>query len=184
MKKEKRKACLGRSEKGKRKTPKRKGEVAEAAFLSKATELGFDVAKPWGDSSPFDFIVCTGLRCWRVQVKAAWQRRGKRFEVRCSGNRHITYTKDEIDFLVAYIVPEKLWYVVPVEGMAGLAALWLCPRPESRSRFEIYREAWCLMACPRDGECSPEILVRRGCAEGTGKCRFGRGEKSRSLDSA
>jgi len=48
-----------------------KGEAGEAAFLNKATGLGFDVAKPWGDSSPFDFIVCTGLRCWRVQVKTS-----------------------------------------------------------------------------------------------------------------
>jgi hypothetical protein len=27
------------------------GEVAESAFLHKALELGFRVAKPWGESS-------------------------------------------------------------------------------------------------------------------------------------
>jgi len=31
-------------------TRKRRGEVAEAAFLAKAASLGFGVAKPWGDS--------------------------------------------------------------------------------------------------------------------------------------
>ena len=39
---------------------KRRGEVAEAAFLIKAATLGFSVAKPWGDSDPYDFIVQSG----------------------------------------------------------------------------------------------------------------------------
>src|SRR5205807_1544095 len=52
-------------------TGKRLGEVAEAAFLAKASDLGFRVAKPWGDSDPYDFIVETGGRLWKVQVKSA-----------------------------------------------------------------------------------------------------------------
>ena len=31
-------------------TGKRRGEMAEAAFVAKAVSLGFGVAKPWGDS--------------------------------------------------------------------------------------------------------------------------------------
>ena len=31
---------------------KRRGEIAELAFLLKAISLGFGVAKPWGDSDP------------------------------------------------------------------------------------------------------------------------------------
>ncbi len=33
-------------------TAKRLGEIAEAAFLAKASGMGFGVAKPWGDSEP------------------------------------------------------------------------------------------------------------------------------------
>src|SRR5207253_4453624 len=51
-------------------TGKRRGEMAEAKFLAKASELGFGVAKPWGDSS-YDFIVQTSGRLWKVQVKSA-----------------------------------------------------------------------------------------------------------------
>jgi hypothetical protein len=36
---------------------KRRGEMGEAAFLLKASALGFGVAKPWGDSERYDFIV-------------------------------------------------------------------------------------------------------------------------------
>lgn len=155
------------------KTAKRKGEVAEAAFLSKATELGFDVAKPWGDSAKFDFIVHAGPRCWRVQVKSAGPHLGWGYKMKATGWR-ATYTKEDIDFIVAYIVAENAWYVVPIEALDGGSGLWFNPRPGSKSRFEKYREAWCLMACPRDGECSPEISVHRRCLAGTasGECSF------------
>jgi len=33
------------------------GELAELAFMSKAASLGFGVAKPYGDSGRFDFIL-------------------------------------------------------------------------------------------------------------------------------
>ena len=47
---------------------KRRGEIAELAFLLKATSLGFGVAKPWGDSDRFDFIITSRQLLWRVQV--------------------------------------------------------------------------------------------------------------------
>src|SRR5947208_8797147 len=52
-------------------TRKRRGEAAEAAFLAKASGLGFGVAKPWGDSERYDFLLDSGHGdFWRVQVKS------------------------------------------------------------------------------------------------------------------
>src|SRR5436305_4792400 len=52
-------------------TRKRRGEAAEAAFLAKASGLGFGVAKPWGDSERYDFLLDSGHgHFWRVQVKS------------------------------------------------------------------------------------------------------------------
>jgi len=96
----------------------------------------------------------------------------KAYEVKSGGNRHIAYTKDDIDFLVAYIAPEDIWYVIPVRAVDQRKGLWFYPRPESKSRFEVYREAWCLMACPRDGACDPEISVHRACHAGSEECPF------------
>ena len=50
--------------------PKRRGELAELAFMRKAISLGFGVAKPWGDSDRYDFILDSGRRLWRVQVRS------------------------------------------------------------------------------------------------------------------
>lgn len=153
-------------------TASRRGDIGEAVFLAKATSLGFDVARPWGNSSPFDFIVHSGRHCWRVQVKSAHHPDGRRYTVRARAD-NFSYTRDNLDFLVAVVVPENVWYVVPVEALGTLPLLWLCPYAGSAARFERYREAWCLMACPRDGAFNPEISVWRRCLAGEGgECPF------------
>jgi hypothetical protein len=45
-------------------TRKRQGELAELAFMSKAASLGFGVAKPYGDSERFDFILSRDGHLW------------------------------------------------------------------------------------------------------------------------
>jgi hypothetical protein len=52
-------------------TGKRRGEIAEAAFLAKVASLGFTVSKTWGDSDRYDFVVDGGAGLRRVQVKSA-----------------------------------------------------------------------------------------------------------------
>ena len=51
-------------------TTKRRGELAELAFVYKAASLGFGVAKPFGDSERYDFILDSGSKLWRIQVKS------------------------------------------------------------------------------------------------------------------
>jgi len=125
-------------------TGKRRGEMAEAAFVAKALSLGFSVAKPWGDSDPFDFIVQAGGRLWRVQVKSA-HRMGEdgTYSIRAHGHDMKAYRADQIDVLVAYVVPEDAWYVFPVEVIQRWRFLKLFPASRrKRSKFEKYREWW------------------------------------------
>ena len=143
-------------------TRKRHGEVAEAAFLAKASSLGFGVAKPWGDSERYDFILDSGHAFWRIQVKSTARNSGSRYRVR-GGGCNSRYTSDEIDFLIAYIIPENLWYVVPVAALASRIALSFYPSGGSNGRLEKYREAWCQLACPRQLGGTSQILVERRC---------------------
>jgi len=126
-------------------TRKRRGEMAEAAFLHKASRLGFGVAKPWGDSDPYDLIVDTGGGLWRVQVKSAYRSGeygGYTFHAHGNENKKI-YSLKDIDVLVAYIVPEDLWYVFPVRVFRKIKSMKLFPvSKRRRSKFEVYREGW------------------------------------------
>jgi len=103
-----------------------------------------------------------------VQVKSTHTRRKSRrsFDVKTShGHARRTYTKDDIDFVVVYIVPPRAWYVIPVCALNSGVKINLNPdNPRSCARFERYRDAWCLMACPRHGPSRPEIAVDRRCS--------------------
>lgn len=63
-------------EKGKFATYKRRGEWVELIFMMRAAELGFNVSKPWGDSSRYDVSVEDEGRFRRVQVKSTDVPRG------------------------------------------------------------------------------------------------------------
>jgi len=131
-------------------TRKRRGEASEAAFLARATRLGFRVCIPWGDSERYDSVVDLGHGFLRVQVKSASRYAETRYRVGTRGFGPAVYTPAEIDFLVAHIVPEDLWYIIPIEAIGHRKGVRFYPhtRRPSRAIFEKYREAWCLLDCP------------------------------------
>ena len=149
---------------------KKQGEWAELAFMTRAAALGLNVSKPWGDSARYDFIVEFRGRVFRVQVKSTarpHQQRSRpnpRARAYCinsatGSDRHLTYTRADADFLAAYIVPEDLWYVIPVCAIVGRRTLRLSPHHRrQRARYEKYREAWSLL-CPRTGRPSLNRLA-------------------------
>lgn len=131
----------------KRHNPKRAGELSEAAFLLKAKRLGFLVAKPWGDSERYDFILDSGSRLWRVQLKSTVREQARGYQVRpVYGGCKTAYTPEQIDALVVHIAPCNTWYVLPVEAITLSKSLQFYPDTESKSaRWESYREAWHLL---------------------------------------
>ena len=123
---------------------KQRGEMAEAAFLTKAAELGLRVAKPWGESSRYDLIVDNGKKLLRVQVKSA-HRAGEYggYTFHAHGNTARAYRPSEIDLLAAYVVPAEAWYLFPVEEFRKYKSMKLFPASRRRrSKFEKFREAW------------------------------------------
>ena len=133
-----------------RRNPKRTGELSEAAFMLKARTLGFNPAKPWGDSERYDFILDTGPRLWRVQLKCTEVLRARGYDVQpiysIYGKGKITYTADDIDVLIAHILPLDTWYVIPIAAIAHSTSLRLYPSiPCKCARWETYREAWHLL---------------------------------------
>jgi hypothetical protein len=137
---------------------KRRGEVAEAAFLHKAASLGFSISKPWGESDRYDFILDSGDHCWRVQVKSAHSSATNGYSFHACGNvQSRRYTPRDIDFLVGYVVPDNVWYVLPVELFSTITGVKVFPSSKRRmSRYEIYREAWHYFGEPRTSGPSTE----------------------------
>ena len=127
--------------------PKRKGEFAELAFALKATELGFSVSKPFGDSESFDFILGERGRLIRNQVKSAFTSADSwGYPINLVHNQSTAhYSPDEVDFIVAYVAPFDAWYIIPIAEVHGSNSIRLYPRGNRRGGpacLEKYREAW------------------------------------------
>jgi hypothetical protein len=137
---------LALSKPGERPNTKRVGELAEAAFLHKAEILGLKLAKPWGDSNRYDFVLDNGQRFLRIQVKATQSINDRGYQVQSTYSnkkKKGKYTASDVDILVAYVIPLDLWYVVPVEAFPASASLRFYPHGGvRRPRFEQYRKAW------------------------------------------
>jgi hypothetical protein len=135
---------------------KRVGERSEAAFLYQASQRGFAICKPWGDSERYDFIIDNRpqptVHLFRIQIKCTDSLRAGAYETRAtyeSAGRHIPYTKRDIDFVAAHIVPLRLWYIIPVEICTPQPMLRFYPhRQAKKMRLESYKEAWTLLDPP------------------------------------
>ena len=132
--------------------PKRRGEWVELQFMARATGKGFTVSKPWGDSARYDFAVEHNGRFHRVQVKSTMQQckvgRGAYLcntISRAPYREEKGYTHKDIDFFAFFIIPEELWYIVPIADVRRARyAVFLNPFIE-KNRWFRYLEAWDLM---------------------------------------
>jgi hypothetical protein len=152
---------------------KQEGEIAELAFVHKVASLGFGVAKPYGDSERYDYVLDSGERFWRVQVKSTASYFGNGYRTTTWRTGGKPYKNDEIDFLVACITPLDIWYVIPVRKLVPHRVLTLYPLRcgEKGGAYEVYREAWYLMApgaSPNSDPCPVTLpLVRAICPSRT-----------------
>ena len=128
---------------------KKRGELAELAFIHKAASLGLTVAKPYGDSEPYDFIVYSGPKFLKIQVKSTSKLVHGGYPLNSRRRRkgqRLPYTANEIDFLIAYVTPENAWFVIPIQALLSHPSIRLYPSGSNRQgHFDQYREAWHLL---------------------------------------
>ena len=138
---------------------KRRGEAAEAAFLARATSMGFRVCTPWGESERYDLVIDYGHgRFYRIQAKCTELFADRRYRVKNGGHSDAVYTPEETDFIAAYVTPLDLWYIVPIEAAGTRKSLRFYPHGArrrngrivpSKGLLEKYKNAWCLLDIPR-----------------------------------
>jgi hypothetical protein len=72
-----------------------------------------------------------GNKLWRVQVKNRTCMRDGRYHLgvgRISHRRFVAYKKSKLDFVVAYLMPEQTWYVLPASEVVERRSILLPPR--------------------------------------------------------
>jgi hypothetical protein len=126
--------------------------------MTRAAEQGLRVIKPWGDSSRYDFVVELGARFLRVQVKSTSIHADKHYVCPLNRGRQKPYTSDDIDFVAVYIVPQDIWYIIPIDVVCGVrSGISLSPH-NSLSKHAVYKEAWHLLR--EEESCGADTPVR------------------------
>ena len=127
----------------------RKGDLAEAAFVSRALRMGFNLSKPVNTNCRYDFLVEAAGRYSRIQVKSIWWnvKKGPYYVATRSGRGlRQPYGTGEVDFFAAYIVQEDAWYIIPVEEVGDRSKIHVFPQSRGAvGKFERFREAWHLL---------------------------------------
>jgi len=152
---------------------KRRGEASEAAFLARATSMGFRICTPWGESERYDLVIDYGHgRFYRIQVKCTELFADRRYRVKNGGHSEAVYTPEETDFIAAHVTPLDLWYIVPIEAAGLRKSLRFYPHGArrrngrivpSKGLLEKYKNAWCLLDIPRRQRGKNDIPTRCRC---------------------
>ena len=97
------------------------GQLTEQKCFVKCLEAGYPISKPLFDNARYDFILDTGSRLLRIQVKSSsWNEDHSAFTFNGysqhstgNGNKRMKYTNKEID----YFMTEKdgKFYLYPAE---------------------------------------------------------------------
>ena len=95
------------------KDAKHRGEWAELNLMARVTERGFNVSKPWGDSTRYDVAVERHGHFLRVQVKSTIARQDGGYVCAIKSSRCQYYTRHQVDFFAVYVIPEDVWYILP-----------------------------------------------------------------------
>jgi len=123
---------------------KKRGEWVELVFAVRAMELGLRLARPWGESSGYDFTVDQGTRIVRVQVKSTiFKESAEGYSCTLKDSKG-PYKKNTFDFVAAYVIPEDVWFILPEKVVRGMWSVGLYPKLET-AKYREYQEAWHLL---------------------------------------
>lgn len=121
------------------------GEIGEAAFMLEAVRRGFIVSQPFGHAQKYDFIVDTGTKLLKVQIKACtWGKNKKQdrlaFNLNPRGKKLKSVT-GRFDVLVGYDVENKDFYTILAKKIIGTTVSFSSktkPYKEYKNNWSIF----------------------------------------------
>jgi hypothetical protein len=125
------------------------GLVAEMQFACECAKRGWITLSPHNDIAPYDFVVDTGERLIKVQVKGTSVQEKKRKTFRLTTSRKdgkgnkVMYKEEDFDFYALYVEPKNTWYIVPINELKSKETRVI---PEDTEHWMFpYEEAWELL---------------------------------------
>lgn len=118
-----------------------KGAATEHLAAAQCMLNGHLVCWPSSERCQYDFVVDTGTRLHRIQVKSAFKRTGGCYQFSVTPTTG-KYVATDVDFYILYIYPIDEYYVIPFSVLDGKPTVRIY---ESKDTYQEYREAWYLL---------------------------------------
>lgn len=119
-----------------------KGYLTEQKCFVKCLEAGYTISKPLFDNARYDFILDTGKKLLRIQVKTSvWNEDHSAFSFNGysqhstgNGNKRMKYTSAEID----YFMTEKddVFYLYPAEEQGFVSRILRITSKQNQSSIK------------------------------------------------
>lgn len=101
------------------------GAITEQKCFLKCIEQGWIVSKPLFDNARYDFLLDTGNKLYKIQIKTSrWNKSQTGFSFNGysqhstgNGNKRMKYTNKEIDFFMTEFKGQFYLYPAPEQGM-------------------------------------------------------------------
>jgi hypothetical protein len=90
------------------------GAAIESLFDYEIMSRGFTVSAPRSDTSPYDRVVDTKTRLYRVQIKGRRAYGKKSLVVKIAKSDSTAYTIKDTDIVALFIEDTNAWYIFPV----------------------------------------------------------------------
>lgn len=101
------------------------GAIVEQKCFLKCIEYGWIVSKPLFDNARYDFLLDTGKKIYKIQVKTSrWNESHTGLRFNCysqhsikNGNKRMKYTNQEIDYFMTEFEGQFYLYPAPADGL-------------------------------------------------------------------
>lgn len=131
-------------------TTKQKGDIAESYFIATAIEKGYEILKPFGDRKPYDLVIDTGNKLYKIQVKyARYDKKSTRHWAKVTrSNSHKPYSISDFDYAAVYTKKNKDIYIIPIDVFVtyrNMLAISDSPRVNVPGKLHQYKNNWDLL---------------------------------------
>lgn len=120
------------------------GTISEAQFIVECLERKYKVSKPFDADCSYDFIVDSGNKLSKVQVKSCSVVTEYGYPVielrKMRNGKRKTYSKEQIDIFAIHVKNEinHFWYILPVENAPKNGIL----KASIEGKYKIYKDNW------------------------------------------
>ncbi len=133
---------MGLLGKGKRDT-NTKGEISEAAIITRFLQLGYVVLTPYGGNQRYDLVIeDADCNFWRIQCKSAWiDEDGTVLKFDTANhnvtgrNRQLRHYQGQCEYFALYSAELNKVYLIPVDEVGATRAHLRLTPPKNKNQY-------------------------------------------------